>query len=99
MHAFVGLCIEGRPTDEFASRQNGGRLDGSIVVVAKVLLIGYLPLPGKGKGKISEIRYPDGFEYLRATVRYADAVGPNRVKPSFAKLFATHYGPPSGVQI
>ena len=99
MHAFVGLRIEGRPTDKFASRQNGGGLDGPIVVVAKVLLIGYLPLPGKGKGKISEIRYPGGFENLRATVRYAEAMGPSRVKPSFAKNFSTHYVPPSGVRI
>ena len=32
-------------------------------------------------------------------MRYADAVGPSRVEPSYAKTFATRYGPPSGVQI
>ena len=32
-------------------------------------------------------------------MRYADVVGPNRVEPSFSKIFATRYGPPSGVQI
>ena len=32
-------------------------------------------------------------------MRYADAVGPSRVDPSFAKIFATRYGPPSGVRI
>ena len=32
-------------------------------------------------------------------MRYVDAVGPSRVEPSFAKTFATRYGPPSGVQI
>ena len=37
-------------------------------MVVGVLPIGYLPLPGKGKGKISEIRYPCGSEYLRASV-------------------------------
>ena len=62
-------------------------------MVAKVLPIGYLPPPGKGKGKISEIRYPGGSEYLRAAVRYEDAVGPSRVEPSFVKIFATRYGP------
>ena len=30
-------------------------------------------------------------------MRYEEAVGPSRVEPSFAKIFATHYGPPSGV--
>ena len=68
-------------------------------MVAGVLPVCYLPLLGKCKGKISEIRYPGGYEYLRAFVRYADAVGPSRVEPSFAKIFATGYGPPSGVLI
>ena len=66
-------------------------------MVVGVLPVGYLPSPGKGKGKISEIRYPGGFEYLRATMKHADVVGPSRVEPSFAKIFATRYGPPSGV--
>ena len=68
-------------------------------MVTGVLPIGYLPPLGKGKEKISEIRYPCGSEYLRADVRYANAVGPSRVEPSFAKTFATHYGPPFGVRI
>ena len=68
-------------------------------MVAGVLLVGYLPPPGKGKEKISEIRYPCGFEYLRAAVRYADTVGLSRVEPSYAKIFATRYGPPFGVRI
>ena len=97
MHASVGLRIEGRPVDESALGQNGGGLGGPIAMVVEVLPVGYLPPPGKGKGKISEIRYPGGSEYLRAAVRYVDVVGPSRVKPSFAKFFATRYGPPSGV--
>ena len=68
-------------------------------MVARVLPVGYLPSLGKCKGKISEIRYPDVSEYLRAVVRYVDTVGPNLVKPSFAKFFATRYRPPFGVQI
>ena len=62
--------------------------------------MGYLPPPGKGKEKISEIRYPCGSEYLRASMRYTDVMGPSRVlDPSFAKAFATRYGPPFGVRI
>ena len=57
MRASVGLRIEGRPTDESVSGQNGGRLGGPVIVVTGVLLVGYLPPPGKGKGKIREIRY------------------------------------------
>ena len=68
-------------------------------MVVGVLPVGYLPPPGKGKEKISEIRYPCGSKYLRAAVRYTDVVGPSRVEPSFAKTFATRYGPPSGVRI
>ena len=68
-------------------------------MVAGVLPLGYLPPSSRGKGKISEIRYPYGFEYLRATMRYADAMGPSRVEPLYAKTFATRYGPPYGFRI
>ena len=68
-------------------------------MVVDVLPLGYLPPPGKGKGKISEIRYPRGSEYLRATVRYANVVGPSWIKPSYIETFATCNGPPSGVRI
>ena len=98
MWASVGLRIEGMPTEEMVSRRNGGGPGGPVAAVVGVLPVGYLPPPGKGKGKISEIRYPGGFEYLRAAVRYADVVGPSRVEPLFAKIFATHYGSPFGVR-
>ena len=68
-------------------------------MVVRVLQVGYLPPPGKGKGKISEIRYPCGLEYLRDAMRYVDVVGPSWVEPSYAKTFATRYRPPSGVRI
>ena len=93
----VGLHIEGRPVEESESRRTGGGLDSPAVVVVGVLPLGYLPSPGKGKGKISEIKYPYGSEYLRVAVRYADVVGLSRVEPSYTKTFATRYGPPSGV--
>ena len=60
MRASVGLRIEGRPSHESASRQNGSGLGGLVAVVVGVLPVGYLPHPGKGKGKISEIRYLGG---------------------------------------
>ena len=97
--SYVGLRIEGRLVEGSESGQPGGGLDSPVVVVDGVHPIGYLPSPGKGKEKIGEIRYPCGSEYLRAAVRYAEALGPNRVEPSFAKTFATLYGPHSGVRI
>ena len=95
----VGLRIKGRPTEEPKSGQTGGGLGSPTAVVDRIFPVGYLPPPGEGKGKISEIRYPYGSEYLRAAVRYADTVGPSRVEPSYAKTFATRYGPPFGVRI
>ena len=95
----IGLRIEGRPAEELESGRNGSELDSLAAVVAGVLSIGYLLPPGKDKGKISEIRYPHGSKYLRAAMRYADAMGPSRVEPSYAKTFATRYRPPPGVHI
>ena len=91
----VGMRLEGRPAEEPESGQTGGELCSPVVVVAGVLLVGYLPSPGKGNGKISQIRYLCGSEYLRVVVRYVDVVGPSRVEPPYTKTFATRYGPPS----
>ena len=96
---FVGLRIEERPVEEFESERAGGGLGSPVAVVAGVLPVGYLPPPGKGKGKISEIRYPYGSKYLRVVVRYADTMGLSRVEPSYAKTFATRYRPLPGVRI
>ena len=38
-------------------------------------------------------------EYLRAAVRCSDAVGPSRVEPSYAEIFATCYRPPIGIHV
>ena len=92
-----GLRIEGRSAEEPESGQTGRGLGSPAAVVVGVLPVGYLPPPGKSKGKISKIRYPCGSEYLRAAVRYADAVGSSQVKPSYAKIFATRYGHPFDV--
>ena len=61
--------------------------------------MGHLSPPSKGKGKISEIKYLGGSEYLRAAVRYADAVGPCRVEPLYEETFVTRYKPPLGVRV
>ena len=95
----VGLRIEGRQAEVPESGQTGGGLGGPAAVVAEVLPVGYRPPPGKGKGKISEIRYPCGSEYLRTAMRYADVMGLGQVEPSYAKTFAARYGPPSDVRI
>ena len=95
----VGLRIEGRPTEEPESGRIGGRCGSPAAVVVGVLTVDYLPPPGKGKGKIRETRYPCGSEYLRVVVSYANAVGPSWVEPSYAKIFATCYEPPSSVRI
>ena len=42
------------------------------------------PLPlDKGKGRIDEIKYPVGSEYLKSAVQNALAVGPSRVEPLY----------------
>ena len=64
----VDLRIEGRPVEESKSGRTGGGFKSLATVVAGVLPIGYLPSLRKDKGNISEIRYPCGSEYLRATV-------------------------------
>ena len=95
----IGLRIEGRSAEDSESAQQCDGLGSPAAVIVEVLPVGYLPLPGKGKEKIRKIRNPCGSEYLRAAERYANVVCPNRVEPSFAKTFATRYGPPSNVRI
>ena len=58
------------------------------------------PFPlDKGKGKLNEIRFPSGSEYLRVAIQKAEAMGPSRVEPSYDEIFAAWYGPPFGVQV
>ena len=77
----------------------GGEFDSLAVVVHRVAP-GEPPSPlGKGKGKISEIRYPSSSKYLRATIQSAEVVGPSRVEPLYGKIFSARYGLPFGVQV
>ena len=78
-----GLRIGGRPAEEFESRQTDDGFGSLTGVVDGAPLVGH-PCPlGKGKGKISEIRYPSGSEYFRAAMKYADVVGPSQVEPLY----------------
>ena len=54
---------------------------------------------GKGKGKISEIRYPSGFEYLRAAIQNVEVMGPSRVEPLYGEIFVARFGLPFRVQV
>ena len=58
------------------------------------------PFPlNKGKGRIDEIKYPGGSEYLRSAVQNALAVGPSKVGPLYGATFTRHYMPPFGVRV
>ena len=58
------------------------------------------PLPlDKGKGRIDEIKYPSGTEYLESTVQNALAVGPSLVEPLYGETLVRRYRPPFGVRV
>ena len=93
------LRIGSDSTEASSSERMSDESDSLAVVVHRVAL-GEPPFPlGKGKGKISEIQYPSGSEYLRAAIQNAEAVGPSRVEPLYGEIFAARYGPPFGVQV
>ena len=82
-----------------SSGRTGGESDSLVVVVHRVAPEEPPFLLGKGKGKINEIRYPSGFEYLRAAIQNDEAVGPSRVEPLYGEIFAARYGPPFGIKV
>ena len=94
-----GLHIGGRPAKKFESRRTYEGSGNLAAVVDRAPPVGHPSPPAKGKGKISEIKYPGGSEYLRAAVRYVDVVGPSRVEPLYEETFVTHYRPPFGVWV
>ena len=65
------MRIGGRPAEESKSRRTDEGFGNLAVVVNRAPPAGHPSPPGKGKGKISEIKYPSGSEYLRAAVKYA----------------------------
>ena len=93
------LRIGRNPTKASSS----GRTDkgnDSLAIVVHQAAPGEPPFPlDKVKGKINEIRYPSGSEYLRAAIQNVEVVGPSRVEPFYGEIFAAWYGPPFGVQV
>ena len=53
----------------------------------------------KGKGRIDDIKYPGGSEYLRSAMQNALAVGPSKVGPLYGATFTRRYMPPFGVRV
>ena len=91
------LRIRSNPAEASSSGQTGKEYDSLAVVVHRVAP-GEPPFPlDKGKGKINEIRYPSGSEYLRAGIQNVEVMGPSRVEPLYGEIFATRYGPPFGI--
>ena len=95
----TGLHIGGKPTGGSESEHVSGGYGGLPVAGDRAPLVGHPPLPGKGKERISEIRYHTGSEYLRAAVRCSDAVGPSWVEPSYVEIFGIRYRPPIGIRV
>ena len=58
----------------------------------------HFPL-NKGKGRIDQIKYPGGSEYLRSAVQNSLAVRPNKVGPLYGATFPMRYRPPFGVRV
>ena len=88
--------------DPFAVSCSGrsGSASGRLTGVALRNAPGEPPFPlDKGKGRIDEIKYPGGSEYLKSAVQNALAVGPSRVEPLYGETFARRYRPPFGVQV
>ena len=91
------LRIGGDSSVAAGSGQTGGASDCSAGVDPRDVP-GEPPFPlNKGKGRIDEIKYPGGSEYLKSVVQNALAVGPSKVGPSYGATFARHYRPPFGV--
>ena len=94
-----GLCRGGRPTEESKLRLTDGGSGSLTTVVDKAPPMDHPSSFGKGKGKISEIRYPSSPEYLKVAMKYADVVGPTWAEPLYEKTFVTRYRPPLGLQV
>ena len=53
----------------------------------------------KGKGRVDQIKYPGGSEYLKSAVQNALAVGPSKVGLLYGATFFKRYRPPLGVRV
>ena len=93
------LRIGGNSSAVVGSGQNNSVSDRSAGVDLRDAP-GAPPFPlDKGKGKIDQIKYPGGSEYLKSAVQHALVVGPSKVGPSYGATFARRYRPPFGVRV
>ena len=93
------LRIGGDSSVAAGSRRVGGASDRSAGVYLQDAP-GEPPFPlNKGKGRIDEIKYPRGSEYLKSIMQNYLAVGPSKVGPLYGATFAMHYRPPFGVRV
>ena len=97
---FSSVLLTGsNPAEVSTLGRTGGESDSLAVVVHRVApKEPHFPL-GKGKGKSNEIRYPSGFEYLKAAIQNVETIGPSRVEPLYGEIFAARYGPLFGIQV
>ena len=93
------LCIGGDSSVAAGSGQTGGASD-RLAGVDLLDAPGEPPFPlKKGKGRIDEIKYPGGSEYLKSVVQNALAMGPSKVGPLYGATFAMRYRPPFNVRV
>ena len=91
------LRIGGDSSAAVGSGRTGGTFDRSAGVDLRDAP-GEPPFPlNKGKGRIDQIKYPGGSEYLRSAVQNTLAMGPSKVGPLYRATFARRYRPPFGV--
>ena len=93
------LRIRGDSLAVADSGRTGGAFDRS-TGVDLLDAPGAPPFPlDKGKGRVYQIKYPGGSEYLKSAVQNALAVGPSKVGPLYGTTFARRYRPPFGVRV
>ena len=93
------LRIGGDSSAAASSKQTGGASYRSTGVNLRDAS-GVPPFPlDKGKGRVDQIKYPGGSEYLKSVVQHALAVGPSKVGPLYGATFARLYRPPFGVRV
>ena len=87
------LRIGGDSSAISGSRRTGGASDDlNGVVLRNAPREPPFPLD-KGKGRIDDIKYPRGSEYLKLAVQNALTVGPSRIEPLYGATFVRRFGP------
>ena len=93
------MRIGGDSSAVAGSGRTGGASDRSTGVDLRDTS-GAPPFPlDKGKGRVDQIKYPRGSEYLKFAVHNALAVGPSKVGPLYGATFARRYRPLFGVRV